>query len=354
MLSRLGQLTRLLCLLWLAWGLLPNPAQAEALPETVYISGVAGHPQTYSLSCEARSAADWAAFWGVTFTEAEFLAALPRSDNPDTGFVGKPTDPWGYTPPKSYGVYAAPVAATLRSYGLQAEARRGLAWDDLRAEVAAGRPVIVWVIGQMWKGYPYSYTPSDGQTVTVAAFEHTMILVGYDAQQVQVVDAYSGRAQTYALTTFLTSWATLGNMAVMGGKTDMATPTAPAPQERTYTIQSGDYLVALARRFDTTWQKLVELNNIPYPYTIFPGQVIRLPPTVQQPPLPTPTPVNHIVVPPTPSSPMPQIGETYLVQRGEYLVMIANRFGMDWRTLATLNGIGYPYVIYAGQVLHLR
>jgi lipoprotein NlpD len=51
---------------------------------------------------------------------------------------------------------------------------------------------------------------------------------------------------------------------------------------------------------------------------------------------------------------MPQIGETYLVQRGEYLVMIANRFGMDWRTLATLNGIGYPYVIYAGQVLHLR
>ena len=41
-----------------------------------------------------------------------------------------------------------------------------------------------------------------------------MILTGYNQDTVQVVDAYSGQYQTYSLSTFLNSWAVLGNMAV--------------------------------------------------------------------------------------------------------------------------------------------
>jgi uncharacterized protein YvpB len=121
-----------------------------------------GVAQSLSLSCEARSAVDWADFWGVSIRERKFLSKLPRSDNPDTGFVGNPSDAWGQIPPHSYGVHAEPVAALLRDYGLQAEARRGMQWDELRSEIAAGRPVIVWVIGQVWRGTPVKYTASDG------------------------------------------------------------------------------------------------------------------------------------------------------------------------------------------------
>jgi uncharacterized protein YvpB len=169
--------------LWVSLALtlgLAQAARADSPPDSASISGVVGHPQTYSLSCEARSAVDWMAFWGISASEDDFISRLPRSANPDLGFVGHINDGWGSIPPRGYGVHAEPVAALLREYGLEAEARRDLSWDDLRVEIAVGRPVIVWVIGQMWPGKPRSYTDEEGHNTIVASFEHTMILTGYD------------------------------------------------------------------------------------------------------------------------------------------------------------------------------
>jgi uncharacterized protein YvpB len=264
-----------------------SPAQGDSLPDSAYVSGgssaseVNSHAQGYSLSCESRSAADWAAFWGVGISEDEFLLALPRSDNPDEGFVGSPTDAWGRIPPAGYGVHADPVAETLQQFGLQADARLGLTWDDLRYEISEGRPVIVWVIGQMWPGSPVEYEAADGSKAIVAAYEHTMILTGYSPDAVQMIDAYSGQYQAYWLKTFLKSWEVLGNMAVLGPKQaqDVVEPQ-PEAQAGSYTVQPGEFLVQLADRFGTTWQELAELNSIGYPFIIFPGQVIRLPGTV--------------------------------------------------------------------------
>ena len=64
------------------------PVAAAQLPDSATVNGVVGHAQTYRLSCESRSAADLAAFWGVNVSETTFFAGLPRSDNPDVGFVG--------------------------------------------------------------------------------------------------------------------------------------------------------------------------------------------------------------------------------------------------------------------------
>jgi hypothetical protein len=75
----------------------PKPARAESLPESAHILGVKGHAQSYVLSCESRSAVDWAAFWDVHIREGKFLNQLPRSDNPDKGFVGRPNDVPGRT-----------------------------------------------------------------------------------------------------------------------------------------------------------------------------------------------------------------------------------------------------------------
>lgn len=279
---------------------------AAELPNSAYIEGFTGHPQGYSLSCESRSAVDWAAYWGVDLNETEFLVNLPRSDNPDAGFVGNPNHVWGSIPPDSYGVHAKPVAALLRQHGFQTKARHDMSWKSLRSEIAAGRPVIVWVIGQMNNGLPIEYTASDGHKTTVAHFEHTMVVVGYGPELVHVVDAYSGLPQTYRLTTFMASWEVLGRMAVTGYWESQATASAevevtlrlpvvyrqatshhtqpvPAPTPipepalpKTYTVQAGDYLTALARQFNLDWHNLAILNDIHYPYTIYPGQVLRL------------------------------------------------------------------------------
>ena len=47
----------------------------------------------------------------------------------------------------------------------------------------------------------------------------------------------------------------------------------PSPIARTG-LQNA--LIDLANRFGLDWQTLVELNSIPYPYTIYPGQELRL------------------------------------------------------------------------------
>jgi LysM repeat protein/uncharacterized protein YvpB len=322
-----------------------HPAAAQsAIPPQAYVSGVVGHAQRYSLSCEARSAADWAAYWGVSIDESEFMDRLPSSDNPDQGFVGDRNDTWGYIPPASYGVHAKPIARLLRDYGLDAHASTGLSWAELQSEIAAGRPAIVWVIGSIWAGTPRDYETEDGQTVRVANNEHTMILIGYTETTVQLVDALTGYNVAYSIDNFLTSWAVLDNMAVTGeGTGQQQVPDKPdsedAPQdvEGQYTVKSGDTLNKVAARIDASWEDLAAWNDISYPYTIYPGQVLVLSGEETG-------PDNE---PPVASD------ATYTVQRGDHLLKIARELDLDWTVLADLNELTPPYLLYPGMVLRL-
>lgn len=198
---------------------LPPPTQeptqpSDGLPAAASITGIYGFNQSHPLSCESRSAVDWARYFGTSLSEDEFQSNLPLSDDPDSGFVGSPDDAEGQLPPNSYGVHAEPVAALLRQYDLNASAIYGFSYDELRKEIAAGRPVIVWVYGNVWSGgYPVSYTASNGHTSTVVAFEHTVIVTGYDGTFVTLLDG--GMAYVSIISQFKNSWATLGNMAVV-------------------------------------------------------------------------------------------------------------------------------------------
>jgi len=280
--------------------------RADSIPDRAYIDGVKGHRQSLSLSCESRSAVDWAAYWGVKIGEKRFLARLPRSKNPDKGFVGNPNDAWGNVPPASYGVHAQPVADLLHEYGLQAEARRDMNWEDLQREIVAGRPVIVWIIGEMWEGNPMGYTSPDGHKTVVAPYEHTMIVIGYEPGKVHVVDAYTGWTRSYPLRSFTRSWKTLGRMAITGGA-PLPSATPVATQDPEVSLSPSVYLPVVVRR--------------------------------------------------EASEQVEQVGEqkkkTYTVRRGDYLAAVARRLGVNWRELADTNGIEYPYIIYAGQVLNI-
>ena len=287
--------------------------RADSIPERATVEGVTGRRQSYSLSCEARSAVDWAAFFGVRIGEKKFQARLPRSRDPNQGFVGNPNDAWGNIPPASYGVHAEPVADLLREFGVDAQAQRDLTWDNLRVEVAAGRPVIVWVIGQMWKGTPVQYQPAGGKKTTVAQYEHTMILFGYSPKTVQVVDAYTGQVQTYPLRTFLNSWKVLGHMAIMAGN------------------QADELNDSETEQVENTGEEVSDLPRLylPVVMNVDSGQ-------------------QEFVEEDAPDEP-----RTYIVRRGDYLLMLAQRFGVGWRALARVNEIEFPYVIHPGQVLKI-
>ena len=184
----------------------------DGLPTTYRITGITAHDQTHSLSCESRTAVDWAGFYGVSISENTFQAALPVSDNPEKGFVGNVNGTQGLIPPNDYGVHAEPVAALLRSYGVSATASKWISLSDLRRQITSGNPVIVWVVGNVQWGSPVAYTASDGSTTTVAYNEHTVMLVGYDESGFYFVDGSS----TYwrSIATFTSSFGALNNMSI--------------------------------------------------------------------------------------------------------------------------------------------
>ena len=73
-----------------------------------------------------------------------------------------------------------------------------------------------------------------------------------------------------------TSYANNYFNGLSGGST--STPsTDPTPSGKTYTVQSGDTLSGIARKYGTTVAKLAELNNIKDVDKIYVGQILRLP-----------------------------------------------------------------------------
>ena len=188
----------------------PSPTP---IPNSFYISGVNSFRQSYPLSCESRTAVDWADFFGFLIYESDFQFGLPRSDNPDIGFVGEVHDPWGQVPPYSYGVHAGPVATLLKEeYGLPARAAKNFSLENLKKEIASGQPVIAWVIGNMVGGIPDEFVDQKGNHVLVAAYEHTVIVTGYGKDHIRYLN--NGKFYQVPVETFLNSWGVLGNMLI--------------------------------------------------------------------------------------------------------------------------------------------
>jgi uncharacterized protein YvpB len=190
----------------------PQPS-GEGIPEEHFIWNIWGHRQFFDIGCEASAARDWAHYFGVEVHESNFQFQLPASDNPDFGFVGSVTDPWGQVPPYSYGVHAYPIANLLRSYyGMNARGVKGFTLEQLKTEIAADRPVIAWVIGNVVGGVPFAYSDKEGRQVIVAAYEHVVIVTGYTGRTIRYMN--NGRFYDIPYENFENSWQVLGNMVV--------------------------------------------------------------------------------------------------------------------------------------------
>lgn len=103
-----------------------------------------------------------------------------------------------------------------------------------------------------------------------------------------------------------------------------------APATSTYTVQSGDTLSSIAAKFGTNYQALASLNGISNPNLIYVGQVLR---------------VNGSA----------NAGSVYYtVRAGDNLSAIASRYGTSYQSIAALNGLANPNLIFAGQTLKIK
>jgi LysM repeat protein len=127
-------------------------------------------------------------------------------------------------------------------------------------------------------------------------------------------------------------------------------PTGIVDTAGTHVVRPGESLIGLSNHYQVTWQELVAVNALTYPYFIYPDQLLRLPLAAAE-PTPTLEPTQSIVATATP--PPAAAGQTYIVQPGDTLFKLGRQFNLDWMVIAETNSIAYPYRLYAGQTLEI-
>lgn len=99
---------------------------------------------------------------------------------------------------------------------------------------------------------------------------------------------------------------------------------APEAVPESVTVQAGDTVYSLARRYNRPVRALIDDNNLQPPYTLQSGQRLRLPG-----------------------------GRFHAVQRGETLYSISRSYGVDLYSMAQGNDLQPPYTISVGQQLRI-
>ena len=108
----------------------------------------------------------------------------------------------------------------------------------------------------------------------------------------------------------------------------------PNPNSGTIVVKRGDTLSKIAMQYNTSYQYLAKINNIPNPNLIYIGEVIKVPNYNEQ-----------------------EIHDTshtmYIVKRGDTLSRIAMQYNTTYQYLAKINNILDPNLIFVGEVLRI-
>lgn len=142
------------------------------------------------------------------------------------------------------------------------------------------------------------------------------------------------------------------------------TAAVPSFAATTYTVKRGDNLSRICQGSYVNALKVAAANNLPNPNMIQIGMVLTIPdgiPTIagssgqssgtSQPS--TDAGLGQQGSSQTSSSAAGGSGTRYTVQRGDTLSKIASMFSTNVSTLASINGISNPNLIYIGQIIYL-
>ena len=124
---------------------------------------------------------------------------------------------------------------------------------------------------------------------------------------------------------------------LLSDNSSVPTDTTSEPEENTREIivMRGDTLSQIAAEYNTSYQYLARINNIPNPNLIYVGQRIEVPNNLET------TDINDAS------------HKLYIVQRGDTLTAISQEFDVSIVSIVELNDIANPNLIFAGEILRI-
>lgn len=189
------------------------------------------------------------------------------------------------------------------------------------------------------------------QSSTVTVFTHSKPRWGLEHNDIYVDDAslvvVGGSSAPAPAATLAPTVAPTTAPAASTQPTPVPTAIpAVSPSFTSYTVQRGNTLRSIGRKFNVSVADILRFNSISDPNRIFPGQVLRIPASGSNAPAPT-------GAGPVPTSAPSGNLTTYTVQRGDTLRSIARKFGATASAIIAVNPGINPNVIFPGQVLQL-
>jgi LysM repeat protein len=191
----------------------------------------------------------------------------------------------------------------------------------------------------------------DAKTITPISNNSATSASQPDSYVVQGGDTLIGTANRFGLS--VTQLATYNNLSsradllrgqklwLIPGKViaPVSTPAAPSTKPnksstatKNYKVKGGDGLIALARQFNITTEILASLNNIGTTDSLYVGQTLKVPTSVDF------TPATTASSTPTKTSSSRSVPTTnYKVKSGDTLIGIANSIGVSAEDIAAVN-----------------
>ena len=130
-------------------------------------------------------------------------------------------------------------------------------------------------------------------------------------------------------------------LTIPGSGSTARSASSPGGSQGTapYTVKSGETLSEIADRFNTTTARLIQINRIGDPDLVMSGTRLQVPVTAQR---------------SSPAAAVNRNASEHVVQSGENLSLIAERYGTSVSRLVALNQLEDPELVAVGSRLKLR
>lgn len=160
-------------------------------PAANWVAGVPMISQRPELpnGCEITAVTMMLQYAGANVNKMQLAYEMPRSSNPNYGYMGQPWDNTGVT------IFPPALMRLVEKYAGSAKNLTGQGLDAIKYQISIGHPVVTW---NTLHGFPY----------------HALTVTGYDSNYIYYNDCWLNQPMQMDINQFLANWNTQDRRAI--------------------------------------------------------------------------------------------------------------------------------------------